>query len=139
MYKIRTKEPTTCIKENESLRSRVDSLVRENARLQEEVIRQKRNLKSVQDYFSYEIINYFIKCNRLRETADQFGFENVSDCYDALEYYCGSSYSVQHAHDYIDCYKEIFGWEYEEDTDATSDCTSETSSNRDSCDFSDSE
>lgn len=127
MSKPISKKESERIKENEALRSRVDSLVRENARLQEEVVTQKRNLQIVQDYFSYEIIEYFTKCNNLRNTAEKFGFETVGDCYEALKEYCGCSDTVQSADDYKECYKEIFGWEYEEDTDDTSDCSSTSS------------
>jgi hypothetical protein len=127
-------EAFTLIKENESFRTRIESLNKENIRLQNEIVLKKRNLQKVQDYVRYEIIHYFTQCYSLRDTTYQFGFESVGDCYDALIEYCGCSGPAQSAEDYIECYKEIFGLEYEEEKDDTSDNTSDLTSSRDSFD-----
>jgi hypothetical protein len=125
-------EENTRIKENESLRKQIETLEEENKRLKEEIVGKQMHLRRVQDYFKYEIVHYFAKSYSLRDTTAQFGFENVCDCYDALTVFCGCPGPVQAADDYMECYKEIFGWEYEEETDATSECSLSNYSGSDS-------
>ena len=134
-----TPEESDRIKENDALRKKVMLLEQKNKQLQEEIGVKKRHLQNVQDYIRYEIIHYYTQCYRLRETASQFGFETVGECYDALTEYCGCPGPAQAAEDYMECYKDIFGWEYEEETDRTSDSTNEFASNRDSCSSTESE
>jgi hypothetical protein len=85
-----------------------------NLNLNNEIRHLRKNILKLQDNKGLEICEHFDKCNSIRETADNFCFEDIHDCYEALVEYFGSSYPLQHAKDYKECYKEIFGIEYED-------------------------
>lgn len=84
-----------------------------NSNLNNEIRRLKKNIQKIQDNQGLQICEYFDMCNSIRDTSDKFCFEAVDDCYEALKDYFGGSDHIQEATDYIDCYKEIFGREYE--------------------------
>jgi hypothetical protein len=78
----------------------------------------KNNIINLQDLFGREICEYFEKCNSLIETTKKFFFSNELDCYEALLEYYGSSEPLEYAKDFKQCYKDIFGRDYEtEDED----------------------
>jgi hypothetical protein len=100
--------------ENKLLQNKITEVLLENMKL-------KQNIQQLQDLFGYEICKYFEKTNNLGKTMAYFYFETVHECYDALVEYYGCSDPIQHADDYKDCYKEIFGREYCEDNDDSDD------------------
>jgi hypothetical protein len=77
----------------------------------------KNNIINLQDLFGREICEYFEKCNSLIETTKKFFFSNELDCYEALLEYYGSSEPLEYAKDYKQCYKDIFGRDYEDQED----------------------
>jgi hypothetical protein len=102
------------LNENILLRGEISELKKQNSEL-------KHTIQNMQDNVSYEICEYFNNCNSLQKTADQFYFDNVRDCYEALVEYNGCSDSVQSADDYKKYHLEIFGYEYDEDLDLEED------------------
>jgi hypothetical protein len=88
-----------------------------NLNLNEKIKLLRNNIKKLQDKQSHEICKYFIECKSIVETTGKFYFEDVRDCYEALNKYFGYSNLVENANDYKDCYKEIFGHEYDYDYD----------------------
>ena len=96
------------IKENKMLKAEISLLLEKNKKLES-------NIQELQNTFGYEICQYFKKCNSIQKTTRYFYFENVSDCYYALVEYFGCSDPVKNADDYKDCYKIIYGNDYEED------------------------
>lgn len=77
---------------------KINMLTKENKKL-------KSNIQNLQDLFGYEIVQYFFRCNSLKDTANHFYFESAEDCYYALVDYNGCSDSANDADDY----KEVFG------------------------------
>ena len=92
----------------ELLKEKYDKILKENEQL-------KNNIINLQDIFGREICEYFEKCNSLIETTKKFFFSNELDCYEALLEYYGSSEPLEYAKDYKQCYKDIFGRDYEEE------------------------
>ena len=82
------------------------------AAVDEENTRLKQKMQKLHDLIGYSIVEYFNKCNNLRQTAEHFYFENVHDVYYSLWNYYDCSDPMQGADDYNECYKEIFGKEY---------------------------
>jgi hypothetical protein len=85
-----------------------------NLNLNNEIRHLRKNILKLQDNKRLEICEHFENCNSIRETAYNFCFEDVHDCYEALVEYFGCSYPLQDAKDYKECYKEIFSIEYED-------------------------
>jgi len=110
------------VSENKLLQDKTTMLLEENKLLQKEIFevlqenkKFKKQIQQLQDLFALEICEYFNETHNIRETMEHFYFENVNDCYEALVEYNGCSDPLQDADDYKDCYKEIFGREYDED------------------------
>jgi hypothetical protein len=81
----------------------------------------RSNVQSLQDRNGLEICEYFGECNSLRRTADEYCFDNVSDCYESLSEYNSDSDFLKNAEDYMEYYSEIFGREYDDCSD--DDCS----------------
>jgi hypothetical protein len=92
------------------LKEKYYKILKENEQL-------KNNIINLQDLFGREICEYFEKCNSLIETTKKFFFSNVLDCCEALLDYYGSPEPLEYAKDYKQCYKDIFGRDYEETED----------------------
>jgi predicted nuclease with TOPRIM domain len=116
--KLLQDKTTMLLEENKSLQKKISELLQENNKF-------KKQIQQLQDLFALEICEYFNESNNIRETMEHFCFENVNDCYQALVEYNGCSDPLQDADDYKDCYKEIFGREYEEDDNSDEDNDSE--------------
>lgn len=86
-----------------------------NSNLNNEISKLKKYIQKLQDDQGYEICEYFYKCNSIKDTTSKYCFEDIRDCYGALVEYNGCSDSIQDASDYIECYKEIFGREYQDE------------------------
>ena len=86
-----------------------------NSRLTNENKRLRRIIQKIQDDQGLEICEYFSDCNNIRDTADNYYFDDVEACYWALVEYFGCSDPVHRANDYEECHKEIFGSDEEED------------------------
>ena len=85
-----------------------------NAKLIGGIKQLRKNIQKLQDQQELDICEYFDMCKSIRETTDKFFFENVDDCFQALKEYFGCFGPIQRANDYRECYKEIFGREYQE-------------------------
>jgi hypothetical protein len=92
-----------------------------NSKLNNENKRLRKIIRKIQDEKGLEICEYFSHCKSIKDTADNYYFDNVEDCYWALIEYFGCSDPLQRANDYEECYKEIFGSETESDSDSDSD------------------
>lgn len=92
------------VNENKILQDKINVIEKENEKL-------KKHIQLLQDSFGYEICEFFEKCNSITETTNNFFFDNVQDCYEALKEYYGCSDPIQDASDYKKCYQEIFGRE----------------------------
>jgi hypothetical protein len=92
-----------------------------NSKLTNENKRLRKIIQKIQDDQGLEICEYFSDCNSIRDTADNYYFDNVEDCYWALVEYFGCSDPVQRANDYEECHKEIFGSDEDEDEDEHED------------------
>lgn len=86
-----------------------------NSRLTNENKRLRRIIQKIQDDQGLEICEYFSDCNNIRDTADNYYFDDVEACYWALVEYFGCSDPVHRANDYEECHKVIFGSDSEED------------------------
>ena len=92
-----------------------------NSRLTNENKRLRRIIQKIQDDQGLEICEYFSDCNNIRDTADNYYFDDVEACYWALVEYFGCSDPVHRANDYEECHKEIFGSDEEEDEEEEED------------------
>ena len=88
-----------------------------NAKLNEELAILRKNIQTMQDNMGYEICEYFNKYNSIRRTTEQYFFESVLDCHEALVEYFGCSDPLQSADDYKECYREIFNRDYDSEND----------------------
>jgi hypothetical protein len=89
-----------------------------NSKLNNENKRLRKIIRKIQDEKGLEICEYFSLCKSIKDTADNYYFDNVEDCYWALIEYFGCSDPLQRANDYEDCYKEIFGSDTESNSDS---------------------
>ncbi len=96
------------------LRERIDLLIQENGKL-------KRQIISLQELLGSQIRQFFEMTNSIIETKKRFCYENVRDCYGDLVYFYGYTDIIQKADDYIECYRDIFGRDYPNDTDEETD------------------
>jgi hypothetical protein len=92
----------------------MEDLIAENTRLKSEIKNLNGKICKLQDDQGYTICKYFNSCKSLQETAEQYCFDSVKDCYHALVYYFDSEDPCKTATDYIQYYSEIFGREYKE-------------------------
>ena len=105
----------------EEVLSELTLLQMTNSKLTNENKRFRRIIQKIQDDQGLEICEYFSDCNSIRDTADNYYFDNVEDCYWALLEYFGCSDPVHRANDYEECHKEIFGSDSEEEDDEEDD------------------
>jgi len=91
-----------------------------NSKLSNENKRFRKIIRKIQDDKGLEICEYFSDCKSIKDTADNYYFDNVEDCYWSLTEYFGSSDPLQRANDYEECYKEIFGSDTESDSNSDS-------------------
>ena len=92
-----------------------------NSKLTNENKRLRRIIQKIQDDQGLEICEYFSDCNNIKDTADNYYFDDVEDCYWALVEYFGCSDPVHRANDYEECHKVIFGSDSEHDEDDSED------------------
>jgi hypothetical protein len=92
------------------LTEKVDKLIQENTKL-------RRQISSLQELLGSQIRQYFEMTNSIIDTKKRFCYENVRDCYGDLVYFYGYVEIIQQAYDYIECYRDIFGTDYPNDTD----------------------
>lgn len=102
------------------LRERLDLLIQENNKL-------RNQISSLQALLGSQIRQYFEMSDSIRDTKKRFCYETVRDCYGDLVYFYGYTDIIQKAYDYKDCYREIFGIDYPNDTDDDADDESNTS------------
>ena len=93
----------------EDVLSELTLLQMTNSKLTNENKRFRKIIQKIQDDQGLEICEYFSDCNNIRDTADNYYFDNVEDCYWALVEYFGCSDPVHRANDYEECHKVIFG------------------------------
>ena len=105
----------------EEVLSELTLLQMTNSKLTNENKRFRRIIQKIQDDQGLEICEYFSDCNNIRDTADNYYFDDVEDCYWALVEYFGCSDPVHRANDYEECHKEIFGCDSEHDDDEDDD------------------
>ena len=94
--------------EVEILKERIKFLENENHDLHEEKYELRDNIIVLQDWFKYEICDFFMQSNSIRITTKQFFFEDIRDCFDALIHYQKGDDLVKLAYDYEDCCNEMF-------------------------------
>ena len=92
------------------LTERVDLIIQENNKLRQQI-------SSLQELLGTQIRQYFEMSNSIRDTKKRFCYETVRECYGDLVYFYGYTDIIQEAYDYIECYREIFGRDYPNDTD----------------------
>ena len=97
--------------ENSLLQERLDLLVEKNNQL-------KKHVSSLQELLGSNICKFFQMSNSIKQTKKRFCYETVRECYGDLVYFYGCTDIIQGADDYIECYKEIFGKDYPEDSDS---------------------
>lgn len=102
--------------ENLLLRERLELIIQENNKL-------RNNISSLQELLGSQIRQYFEMSNSIRDTKKRFCYTTVRECYGDLVYFYGYTDIIQQAYDYRDCYREIFGRDYPNDTDDDSDLT----------------
>jgi hypothetical protein len=95
--------------ENLLLQERIDLLIQKNDQL-------KKHISSLQELLGSDICKFFEICNSIKQTKKRFCYENVRECYGDLVYFYGCTDPIQDATDYKDCYKDIFGVNYPDDT-----------------------
>ena len=105
----------------EEVLSELTLLQMTNSKLTNENKRFRRIIQKIQDDQGLEICEYFSDCNNIRDTADNYYFDDVEDCYWALVEYFGCSDPVHRANDYEECHKVIFGSDSEEEDDEEDD------------------
>ena len=105
----------------EEVLSELTLLQMTNSKLTNENKRLRKIVQKIQDDQGLEICEYFSDCNNIRDTADNYYFDNVEDCYWALVEYFGCSDPVHRANDYEECHKVIFGSDSEEEDDEEDD------------------
>jgi len=113
------------LQEYESLQMKNSELLAQNAKLVKEDNEMTRltrsnnsmqqSIQDLQDRCDVEICEYFNGCNSIGSTADEFGYEDVADCYHSLVDYLGDSSSVDEASDFIALHQDIFDCAYGED------------------------
>ena len=86
-----------------------------NSKLANENKRLRKIVQKIQDDQGLEICEYFSDCKSIRDTTDNYYFDNVEDCYWALVEYFGCSDPLQRANDYEECHILIFGSDSQED------------------------
>jgi len=94
--------------EVEILKERIKILENENRDLEEENYQLRDNMRLLQDWFKYEICDFFMQSNSIRITAKQFFFEGIRDCFNALIHYQNGEDLLKLAYDYHDCCNEMF-------------------------------
>ena len=92
-----------------------------NSKLTNENKRLRKIVQKIQDDQGLEICEYFSDCKSIRDTTDNYYFDNVEDCYWALVEYFGCSDPLQSANDYEECHKVIFGSYSEDNADDEDD------------------
>ena len=95
--------------QNTLLHKKIDLLTQENGKL-------KSHIFSLQKLLGTNICKFFEICNSIKQTKKRFCYENVRECYGDLVYFYGCTDPIQDATDYNDCYKDIFGVNYPDDT-----------------------
>lgn len=75
-------------------------LLEENLELTQRVSKLKNYLSAIQDRHSLEICEYFQQCNSLYDTAEEYCFENVVECFWALVEYFGYADPMYKANDW---------------------------------------
>ena len=89
-------------------------LLKKNKALSKRVSKLKNYLSVIQDRHGEEICEYFDDCQSLYDTAEEFCFESVPDCFHALVEYFGCADPLYNANDWEEYEKEIMGSDYEE-------------------------
>jgi hypothetical protein len=79
--------------ENLMLKNKCEQLSKRNEVLEE-------NITSIRYNMGYEICKFYNQCRSLKETAEQFCYDDIVDCGNALVYFNGCSDSIQNAKDY---------------------------------------
>jgi hypothetical protein len=89
----------------------------------------RKTIQNLQDSQGYEISMFFNRYNSIKETQIEYYFETIKDCYEALVDYNGCSDSIQGADDYREYYKEIFGYEYYDNSSDEDNSINENNNN----------
>jgi hypothetical protein len=105
----------------EEVLSELTLLQMTNSKLTNENKRLRKIVQKIQDDQGLEICEYFSDCKSIRDTADNYHFDDVEACYWALVEYFGCSDPVHSANDYEECHKLIFGSDEDEDEDEDED------------------
>jgi hypothetical protein len=95
--------------------SYIEELLQKIKKLEDENKKLRNTIQNLQESQGYEICKFFNKCNSIKKTQIEYYFDGIKDCYNALVDYYGCSDPVQDADDYKEYYKDIFGYEFEED------------------------
>lgn len=77
----------------------------------------KTNINSLRNLLGSEMCKYFEISNSLKQTKKRFCYDDLRECYEDLVYFYGCSDPIQDADDYKECYKQIFGKDYFDDSD----------------------
>ena len=99
-----------------------------NSRLTNENKRLRKIIQKIHHDQGLEICKYFDSCKSIKDTANNYYFDDVEDCYWTLVEYFGCYDPLQKANDYQEYYKIIFDCDsgnYEEDNDKENELVGE--------------